>query len=48
LEDLDVDGRIMLKYILGKEDGGVDWIHMAQDRNQWRALVNMVMNLGNT
>jgi hypothetical protein len=23
----------------------VDWIDMAQDRNQWRALVNMVMNL---
>jgi hypothetical protein len=24
--------------------GGVDWIHLAQDRDQWRALVNMVMN----
>jgi hypothetical protein len=24
---------------------GVDWIDMAQDRNQWRALVNMVLNL---
>jgi hypothetical protein len=24
---------------------GVDWIHLAQDRDQWRALVNMVMNL---
>jgi hypothetical protein len=23
----------------------VDWIHMAQDRPQWRALVNTVMNL---
>jgi hypothetical protein len=22
----------------------VDWIHLAQDRNQWRALVNKVMN----
>jgi hypothetical protein len=22
---------------------GVDWIHLAQDRNQWRALVNTVM-----
>jgi hypothetical protein len=24
---------------------GVDWIHLAQDRDQWCALVNMVMNL---
>jgi hypothetical protein len=23
---------------------GINWIHMAQDRNQWRALENMVMN----
>jgi hypothetical protein len=25
--------------------GGIDWIDLAQDSNQWRALVNMVMNL---
>jgi hypothetical protein len=24
---------------------GVDWIDLAQVREQWRALVNMVMNL---
>jgi hypothetical protein len=24
---------------------GVDWIDVAQDRNQWRAPVNMVMNI---
>jgi hypothetical protein len=24
---------------------GVDWIAMAQDRDQWRALVNTVLNL---
>jgi len=32
---------------------GVDWIHLAQDRDQWQALVNMVrylwvtLNVGN-
>jgi hypothetical protein len=25
--------------------GSTDWIGLAQDRNQWKALVNMVMNL---
>jgi hypothetical protein len=24
---------------------GVDWIHLAQDRDQWRAVVNRVMNI---
>jgi hypothetical protein len=25
--------------------GGMDWIDLAQDRDQWRALVKTVMNL---
>jgi hypothetical protein len=25
--------------------GGMDWIDLAQDRDQWRALVSTVMNL---
>jgi hypothetical protein len=24
---------------------GVDWIHIAQDKDQWKALVNTVLNL---
>jgi hypothetical protein len=25
--------------------GGKDWINLAKDRDRWRALVNVVMNL---
>ena len=25
--------------------GGLDWIDMAENRNRWQAVVNMVMNL---
>jgi hypothetical protein len=25
--------------------GGVDWIGLPHDKNHWRALVNVVMNL---
>jgi hypothetical protein len=28
---------------IGRE--GVDWIHLAQERNQWQVLMNMIMNL---
>jgi hypothetical protein len=32
-------------YLREKGWDGMDWIDLAQDRNQWRALVNTVMNL---
>jgi hypothetical protein len=28
-----------------REWHGMDWIDLAQDRDQWKALVSMVMNL---
>ena len=46
LEDPGVDGKIILKWIFSKwDEGGMDWIDLAQDRDRWRALVNAVMNL---
>jgi hypothetical protein len=24
----------------------MDWINVAQDRNQWKVIVNMIMNFG--
>jgi hypothetical protein len=35
-----------IKMDLGEtESAGIDWIDLAQDRDQWRDLVNTVMNL---
>jgi hypothetical protein len=45
LEDPGVDGRIILKWIFKKWDGGMDWIDMAQDRDRWRAVVSAIINL---
>jgi len=42
--DTDVDGRIILRWIFGKWEGGGDWMELVQDRDRWRALVNTVMN----
>jgi hypothetical protein len=45
LEDPDVDGRIILKWVFKKWEGNMDWIDTAQDRDRWRAVVSAVMNL---
>ena len=43
--DPDIDGRIILRWIIRKWDVGfMDWIELAQDRVRWRALVSKVMN----
>ena len=47
LEDPGIDGRIILRWIFRKLEGGgsMDWTDLAQDRDRRRALVNAVMNL---
>jgi hypothetical protein len=45
LGDPVIDGRIILRWIFRKWDGGMDWIHLAQDRDRWRAIVNTVKNI---
>jgi len=44
-ENLSLDGRIILKWFFKTWDGGLDWIDLAQDWNEWRAIVNKVMNV---
>jgi hypothetical protein len=45
LKNLDVDGRVILKWSLEKYYVVVDWIDLAQERGQWWALMKTVMNL---
>ena len=46
LEDLGVDENVISQWIFKKCDrGGMDWIHLAQDRDRRWALVNAAMNL---
>jgi hypothetical protein len=37
---------IVLRWIFKKWDGGINWIDLAQDKDRWLALVNVVMNFG--
>jgi hypothetical protein len=44
-EDQDVDGRIILKVDFRKLSWEeMDWIHVAQDGDRWRAVANTIMS----
>jgi hypothetical protein len=45
LDGLGADGRIILRGLYRNWVGGMDWIHLAQDRGSWLAIVNTVVNL---
>jgi hypothetical protein len=38
LEDGELEGRAILKWIFKMLDGGMDWIDQAQDTERWQAL----------
>ena len=42
LEDLGVDGKVILKCVLKQWKGDLDWIVMAFNRDMWRVFVNAV------
>ena len=42
LENLDVDGRLICKWIFRKWNGGMDWIRVDQDKDRWWSFVNAV------
>jgi hypothetical protein len=44
-EDQDVSGWTILTWILEIGCDGMNWIDVAQDRDQWRTFMNTVMNL---
>jgi len=35
VEDLGIDGRVVLKWVLRNTWEAVDWINLAHDRDQW-------------
>jgi len=45
LEDPGIDGMIILRSILRKLDGDMDWIDLTQNSDRWWALVNALMDL---
>jgi hypothetical protein len=45
VEDVGVDGRIIVKRILRSGKWCMDWSDLAEDRDRRRALMNAVMNL---
>jgi len=46
LEYPGVDGRKILRWVFREVGcGDMDWIDVVQDRDRWRALVNVVMSI---
>jgi hypothetical protein len=44
-DDLSVEGRMGSLCMLGRLDGSIEWMQLAEDRCWWRAVANTVKNL---
>jgi len=40
-----IGGRMVVRNIKEISLNGMDWIDLVQDRDRWRALVNVIMDL---
>jgi hypothetical protein len=45
VEEPGIGGRILLKWIFKQRVGGMSQIELAQNRDRWQILVNVVVNL---
>ena len=45
LEDVGIDGMLIVKCFLRNRRGDLEWIGVAHDRDRWCALVNAEMNI---
>jgi hypothetical protein len=45
LEDQGIDGKTVRTDLMKRGWEVVDWLHLAQDKEQWWAVVTTVMNL---
>ena len=45
LEDLGLDGRVILKETFKVCHGDMEWIDVAEGRDRWRIVVKAVLNL---
>ena len=44
LTDLQVNWRMILKWMLTKKDGDLNWIHLAQETKHGKILVNIIID----
>jgi hypothetical protein len=44
-KDISIDGKVILEWILGTGWESVKWVHLTQNKDQWRGFMNTIMCL---